>query len=337
MVIEERYGELQDRRLVFSDRSRVSEGLTYVPEFLVRNSNLDEIIAVINGLKPVMQLECPYKNIDSLKDALEELKEIYGLEYRISSYKYLINSPEDYCEVVDLDDGREGKVSYSVSYDDSINEKSQRYYLNKSRTWERAGEFSKKFSRVMGYPECCVEFGDSLSGNKGDEEKIRKNMVWSKAHIRSFMNSDRISRLLNIFTLDSLVPHVPCHLDCEESKEYARNMLEILEKEDRRTAELRKFFISCNSLFWFYSEFFLFVGEKKGNFITYTDFMPVSFSDSFFFGELDEGFREKFGRTEELLESGDGVEMGRDCFRVYSGDEEIGRVEKDRPFENILF
>lgn len=52
----------------------------------------------------------------------------------------------------------------------------------------------------MGYPKCCIDFGDKLSGNVGKKDKVRKNLIWSEGHIRSFMESDKVSRLLNIYT-----------------------------------------------------------------------------------------------------------------------------------------
>ncbi len=337
MIISEKIDEIRKRENVFSNRDRLEDGKTYIPEFLIEESDIDEIIGVLGGIKPVMQDNCFDKDLDRLKRSLNKLEIIYGLNYTISPYKYLINSPNDFCEVVDIDDNREGMVSFSISFETSLNSRSEEFFLKKSKTWDRADEFSRKFGKVMGYPECCLDFGESLSGNIGNIEAMKESMTWSKAHIRSFRNSKDVSDILNIYTVKPLVSHVPCSLDCKESIDYAKKILRLLSEEDRYYADLRRYFLRLNSLFWFYSEFFLLDGEKERNEVKYSDFHKISFSDDVFYGGLTDDLREKMERTQKMLEKGNRLVMNKNFFKVFDGGKEIGRVEKDYPFENILF
>lgn len=337
MTISKKIDEIEERKNVFSDKKRLENGKTYIPRFLIRESNIDEIIGVLKGIKPAMQDNCFDRDLEKLKKSLDELEDIYGVNYLISSHKYLINSPNDFCEVVDIDDERDGLVSFSLSFESSLNKKSEEFFLKKSKTWERNKEFSRKFGEVMGYPECCLDFGYSLSGNVGDAESKKESRTWSKAHIRSFRNSDTVSEALNIYTIKPLVSHVPCSLDCKGSIKYAKQMFKLLKEEDNLYADLRRYFLRLNSLYWFYSEFFLFDGDKNRNELFYNDFHKVSFSENVFYGGMEKEFLEKLERTEELLNKGNRLVMKRDCFKIFEGDKELGKVEKDHPFENILF
>lgn len=105
------------------------------------------------------------------------MQEFYNVHYSLSNHKYLINSNQDFSEVVDLGDPRQGTISYSVSKEKDLAERSEELFLKKTKKSEKADFYSRKFAETMGYPDCCVEFGDRLSGNLANEELRRKNLI----------------------------------------------------------------------------------------------------------------------------------------------------------------
>ena len=336
--IENKLSEISKRALIFSDRERLKKGGIYIPDIFLNFVKISEIASVIKGVKPVLEFNCSCEYKYKMEQGLKELKNIYGLEYCVSSRKFLINSPKDHSEVVDINDPRRGMISCSISFQRELAERSEEYFLKKSYESEENAEFSRKFAEIMGYPDCCIDFGDKLSGNLDDPQKIKQNWIWSKAHIRSFMNSDKISRFLNIYVLPNiLVPHVPCNLNCQPSREYAQKILEICKKEDDHLSDLVEYFLDCHSLFWYYSEFIFLRGEKENNFLRYSEFLPFSLSAERFYGDLSADFQEKFQRTLFFLEKGNIIQMKDDCFQVYNNDILVGTIKKDYKFECILF
>ncbi len=333
-MIKEKINLLNTYRQSFADRKRLEEGKTYVP--LPFKNYLFTYLALIYRLKPVMEGVCNEKDLPKIKKALKESKEIYNLQYKISSEKFLINSPKDESDVVYSDDPREGIFSYSLSYEKKKVIKSEKYFLEKSKKTDKAHFFSRKFALLMGYPECCVDFGDTLSGNLDSERMKRENFIWSKAHIRSFMNSRKISPLLKSPFIN-LQDHTPCHLNCLQSKKYVERFLKIIEKEEKNLLKVIRYFFDCYSLIWYYSEFILFKGEKKKEVLFYEDFLPISYSSEKFSGDLSKNFKEKFKKSVVLIGKGNRIKMEEKYFVVYKNNKIIGKVKKDYPFECALF
>lgn len=331
-----KFNELKKETRAFSEKNRLKENKIYFSENILNNFRINEIFPVIRDIKPACQMTFSYDKLNQITKGLEELEKLYGLHYKISNCNYLVNSNTNFSEATAIKYPMKGRLSCSISKREELAVKSEEYFLKKFKK-DNSALYSRKFGEIMGYPECCLDFGDKLSGNVGNKQMMEKNYVWSKAHIRSFMNSEDISRFLNIFTGHPTVSHVPCHLDCKKSKHYAKEILRELENENKNYVKLRKYFIfELDSLFWHYTDFILLKGEKNNNIIKYDDFLPVSFSSKKFF-YVDQNFLIKFKNTVDLIKNGNKLEMKDDCFLVFKNNDKLGSVEKDYKFENILF
>src|SRR6056297_1341341 len=108
--IENKLSEISKRALIFSDRERLKKGGIYIPDIFLNFVKISEIASVIKGVKPVLEFNCSCEYKYKMEQGLKELKNIYGLEYCVSSRKFLINSPKDHSEVVDINDPRRGMI-----------------------------------------------------------------------------------------------------------------------------------------------------------------------------------------------------------------------------------
>lgn len=341
--IKEKFIKLKESARIFADKQRLKQGKIYIPRALLGISPT-EFIAVIKDIKPVVLWSIPEEKLNSAKQGLKEIEEIYGLNYKISEKRHLINSNRDFSQVISRNNSEPGNFWVSISKSKDLVLKSNFYYLKKLKERDPDSRlYSYKFGKLMGYPECCLKFADSLSGNFGDEKAIHKNYIWSKAHIRSLMNSKKISPLLNIFTGAPLVSHVPCHLNCQESKKYANKILKELEKENFKYTSLKKHFLfNLNSLFWYYTHFILLKGKKIGGNFEYQDYLPIPFSGNKSCGirkfyNPDTNFQKKFEKSSQLIQKGNLLKMQRDCIQVFKEKKKIGEIKKEWEFEVILF
>ncbi|MEM2918459.1 MAG: hypothetical protein QXY62_03060 [Candidatus Altiarchaeota archaeon] len=165
-LIKEKLQKLREEEKKFSNKARLDEDKIYIPEVLLSSVNILEFIAVVRDIKPVFQNDVPEDRLEDLKKILKEIRELYGLNFKISNYKFLINSNTNFTEVVPLSDPRKGRISFSVSKYENLAELSEHYFLKKSLK-QNCMFYSRKFGELMGYPECCLDFGDKLSGNVG--------------------------------------------------------------------------------------------------------------------------------------------------------------------------
>jgi hypothetical protein len=332
--IQTKFRELAEASRSFFRKENLDDGRTYISPELSNKISIFEMLAVLKGIKPAaaqMLVLGKGSELKKVVGGMEEMKRIYGLHYALSSEKYLVDSNRDFSAVVPAD-SQEGHLILGYSLSQDLAKRGPEYFIKK----QQDPVYSRKFGEIMGYPKCCLDFGDSVSGNVGIEEKIKKSLVWSQIYIRSFRNSTTISPLLNIFTI-SLVPHIPCHLDCRESKRYALRLLEAIREENPAYLKALEFFmLKLNVLFWFYTERMLLLGSKKENVMHYDDFHPISYSDKRFH-HPDQEFAKKFQRAASLIERGDRLVMGTEKFDIFKGDVLVGSVPKKRPFECILF
>ena len=328
-MIESKLLEYKELRNSLSDKSRLKRGKVYLPKFFLEHGSYYELLGVIKEVKPVVEINFHDKFIGDFNQAVKELEDCYGLKYKLGDYKFLIDSFNDSSSVAKIDDSREGLMSASISFDKGKAEKSEELFLEKSKSGISSNENSHEFAKLMGYPECCVEFTKKLKGGKVSREDREKNLLWSKIDIRAYMESKKFSRLLNVFTINPLIPHSPCHLNCSESKKYAQEMLDVFRGEDERFEGVINYFLDLSAIYWHYSEKFLLEGEKNGNTFHYTDFLEFSYSNKKFYGGAEEEFNKKMKKTKKLLKKGDTIVMKDDHFQIKNSKEVLGKIEKE--------
>lgn len=184
-----------------------SPSYSYFPEF----------IAVAAGLKPVLRTSAvASKKFPALKKTLGK----YGLfcessDFGLGSADGLTLSPQG------------GSVYAYISKSRELAREAKR--IEEDIRAKNAGfhEKSLRFSRLMGYPDCCFYFYEranrlalkACSRRQDIEYRARQN------------TSGRFSFYLNNLSRwdGYLVPHFPCSYNCRPSIDYARNVLLVME------------------------------------------------------------------------------------------------------------
>ncbi|MFH1234322.1 MAG: hypothetical protein V1493_01795 [Candidatus Diapherotrites archaeon] len=286
--------------------------------------NALESVAFMSGLKPAIAFRIPYDRARFLE--IKEFCDRNDFFIRHTAAKFVINSNTDYTKILPLGSEKKGEIYVCISRE-------------KERTLEAAKSFARDvvvFGRAMGYPECCLDFGASLSNNVGNEEKERNDFVWSRARNRSYRNSKKFSRLLNTFSGFSLIPHVPCHLDCPESKKYAKKMLALIRSHDRTLAKDLLLYLKLPSLFWNYCDFILLDGvEKKGR-LHYSALELSAESPQVFSLAPDYRAALRAKKIYGFLKKGDSLKDSRLVLEIFKNSGKIREVPKEKEFEFFL-
>jgi hypothetical protein len=315
---------LEEFRSCIKDFSDPVKGFTFFPEEVTDIFTIEELVALKHGLKPAISTRFRYNPQEYVK--IRGFFQDSGFLVRHTNKKYIINSNLNICEPIPLDDERSGDVILVVSGSEKTLNRAIRSYAKDAVV----------FGEAMGYPKCCLEFGRQLSGNIHDKQRLKDDLVWSRAHIRSYRNSDRFSYLLNVFSFSPVISHVPCHLNCRPSRDYAKEVLNIIEKEHPKYVELKTYFLKLASLFWNYTDFILFEGKKHGDSLTYSESRPFLNSWKVFSDAPDTEFSKKLERIYERIKEGNGIRMQDDSITVLKNGEEIARFPKSYPYECIL-
>ena len=322
-TISQVFSSLQKCIREFSKSEKKESKEFYASSELLKHADYKELLALRQGLKPTVGFRLPFEP-KAYQSAKEWAKE-NSFEIGHTTHKYIINSNKDICEPIPLDDPRKGDVYVIIAKDFDLVKRGANSYACDAI----------EFGRVMGYPECCLEFGKSLSNNVGREEKLKEDFVWSRAKLRSFRNSNYFSYYLNIFHGFGVVPHMPCHLNCKPSKKYAKEMLNILGQENPKLRQYAEFFLKTASFWWENMGYILLSGKWKNKRFRYWDSMPFLGSETFY--ALPDKNRVKSLRGYfSLVEKGDSLEISDDCVKVFSEDELIGTINKNSKYECIL-
>jgi len=315
--------QLRECTSQFFSEERKNSGAFYAPSEVLRYADFRELLALKYGLKPSVGLRIPFEP-QAYKPVKDWAKK-NSFEMGHTTQKYIINSNKDICQPISLDDPRQGDV-YAIIADsfDLVKRGADSYARD-----------SVEFGRVMGYPECCLEFAKTLNGNVGKTEEMEQDFVWSRTKFRSFRNSDYFSYYLNSFHGFGVIPHTPCSLNCKPSKRYAKKMLGVLKKEDTELGKCIEFFLKIASFFWRNMDYVLLDGTWHKEKFHYTSSMPFLGSDTFYMVP-DKSFMDRLKDYFLLVERGNSLEVFDDCVKVFSGDDLLGLIEKKSKYECII-
>jgi len=307
----------------FLSPERKKSGEFYVSGEFLKHADYKELLALKNGLKPSVGMRVPFE-IDAYQSAKEWARD-NSFEIGHTTHKYIINSNRDICEPIPLDDPRKGDV-YVIIADsfDMIKMAANAY-----------AEDAVEFGRQMGYPECCLEFGRSLCNNVGKKEEMKEDFIWSRTKFRCFRNSDYFSHYLNIFHGFGVIPHTPCHLNCKPSKKYAKEMLNIIEREDPELRKHLDFFLKTASFFWGNMDYVLMDGRWRNKRFHYGNSMSFLGSETFYMAPNKKAANRLKGYF-SLASRGNSIEILDRQVNVFSESELIGVIEKESKYECIL-
>ncbi len=293
-----------------------------------------ELVAVLFDIKPAMAdaITLDKELIQNLKEIKESCK-ILSLEFAQSRFKYIVNSPRGIYEEIPINDPREGKIILGISKSISKAKKAAEYYHLKCID----PSYGKKFGRLMGYPECCLDFGDYLNNPTGDSN----NFGYKNPAVESLKRSKKFAWQLNVFT-ESLLPHYPCSLNCQKSIDYVDKVLAVLDKIMPDFSAHIKFNLKePASLYWSCADRILLFGkfkkDKKRDKSEIKYHKSISkITSSEFYQENDMGYIKQLKKIEKMIKNGDRLVMESNHFTIYQGQKKICYIEKQNKYTPIL-
>jgi len=216
-----------------------------------------ELISVLYDIKEV-QADTVTLNKELIQNlpTIKKLVRSLNLQIAQSKVKYIVNSPRGIFEEIPLKDPREGKIILSVSKSLPKAEMAVQYYHDKMLD----SRYGRKFGKLMGYPDCCLDFGDYLNNNNKDPN----NFGFKNPAIESLKRSKHFVWQLNVFTW-SCLPYFPCSLNCSKSINFVNDLLTIIKYWRPEFAkEIIYYLKEPVSLYWSCADrIFLFGNFKK--------------------------------------------------------------------------
>ena len=321
-----------DKAKILKNPSKYVEAINKIS----RLSNLStvELVAVLFDIKPAMAdaITLDKELIQNLKE-IKKLCKTLSLEFTQSRFKYIVNSPRGIYEEIPINDSREGKIILGISKSISKAKKAAEYYHLKCI---HSG-YGKKFGRLMGYPECCLDFGDYLNNPTGDLD----NFGYKNPAVESLKRSKKFAWQLNVFT-ESLLPHYPCNLNCQKSIDYVDKTLAVLDKiMPDFSAYLKSNLKEPASLYWSCADRILLFGEfkkdrkkNKSEIKYYKSISKVTSPE--FYQENDSGYIKELRKIEKMIKKGNKLVMEDSRFTIYQGQKKICNIKKQDKYTPIL-
>lgn len=296
-------------------------------------NSIEELIMVFMDYKPA-SAEPVYFD-DQLIHNLPKIQKLaneLGIFFSTSTHKYIINSPEGIFIEIPLNDPRLGKIILSFSKSAEKAYKGAFFYHKKMLD----SSFGYKFGELMGYPKCCLQFGDYLANNNSDPD----NFGFKNPAIESLKRSKHFDWHLNVFTT-SLIPHFPCSLTCKKSIDYVKTVLECLECIEELDTGIKKDQLTePASLYWTCADRILIYGEYKAYSLGYGEIsytkLESKVSSSTFYQSVDEDNLALWNKIYKHLELGNKLVVTNRYCRIYKDDELKFQLIKENRYSPIL-
>lgn len=301
-----------------------------------RLSNLStvELVAVLFDIKPAMADAVTLdKNLSQSLKEIKKICKILSLEFAQSRFKYIVNSPRGIYEEIPINDPREGKIILGISKLISKAKKAAEYYHLKCI---HSG-YGKKFGRLMGYPECCLDFGDYLNNSTNDPN----NFGYKNPAVESLKRSKKFAWQLNVFT-ESLLPHYPCSLNCQKSIDYVNKVFVVLDKiMPDFSSHIESNLKEPASLYWSCADRVLLFGkfkrDKKNNKSEIKYYKSISkITSPEFYQENDMDYIKHLEKIEKMIKKGNRLVMEPNCFTIYQGQKKLCCIKKRNKYTPIL-
>jgi len=296
-------------------------------------NSIVELIMVFMDYKPASAEPIYYDK--QLRDNLPQIQKLankLGIYFSTSTHKYIINSPRGIFTEIPLNDSRLGKIILSFSKSAEIAYKGAYYYHQKMLD----SSYGYKFGELMGYPKCCLKFGDYLANNNSNPN----NYGFKNPAIESLKRSEHFDWHLNVFTT-SLIPHFPCSLTCKDSIEYVKKALECLECIKELDTDTKKQYLSEPvSLYWTCADRILLYGDYKASSlgygeISYTKLEPKVTSSSFY-QKVDKNNLCLLNEIYKHLEQGNRLVVTNHYCRIYRDNVPLFQLKKRDRYTPIL-
>ncbi len=299
-----------------------------------------ELMALLYDIKPCLADLLNFEKFDrkyiNKLDRVNQLCKKLGLNLAVSQYKFIVNSPRGIFEMVEMDDKRKGKISLGVSKDmDKALEGVELYY---KKTLD--SKDSRRFGEVMGYPTCCLDFGDYLCQNsRGDKERDPDNFGFANPAVESLKRSKDFAWQLNVFSY-SLLSYYPCHFDCQPSISYVNNILKVFNQVDPiKVKEYKSLLCDPATLYWTCADKILLYGDFKGDFKNSEVKYNKVFSDissGSFYQDNDPGFLNNLKKIQRRIKQGNRLIMTPKYFEIYKDKKRVAKIKKDNQYVPVL-
>lgn len=295
--------------------------------------SLVEIFMVVLGYKPAAAEAVFFnskfkKNLEQIQNYAHQL----SLYFATSKYKYIINSPGGIFKEISLNDPRLAKIVIAISKDVNKARKGADYYHKKMID----GRYTYKFGKLMGYPECCLKFGDYLQ----NRESNPNNFGFKNPAVESLKRSKHFAWELNVFTI-SLLPHFPCSLVCKKSIEHVDKLFACLNYIDKeKDSFFKEYLTKPASLYWSCADKILLWGDFKqyelgAGEIKYNKIESMITSDTFY-QEVDKKKISQWRNIKKVLDEGNRLVVTDSLLSIYFNKEKIVEIKKDNKYIPVL-
>ena len=298
-----------------------------------------ELTAVLYGFKPTMADMINFDDFNSFKKKLNQANKLckeLSLKLAVSNYKFIINSPRGIFEMVEMNDKRKGKIAIGISKDMNLALEGVNLYYKKTLD----DKASRRFGKIMGYPDCCLDFGDYLSLNsKGDLKEDPNNFGFANPAIESLKRSKDFAWQLNVFS-ESMLSYYSCSLTCKPSIKYVDNILAIFKEVDPKRLEWTESVMKePASLYWTCADRILLYGDFKGDLknseIRYNKIISKITSDEFYQSNSSK-FLNNLKNIAKEIQKGNRLIMTPQYFEIYKDKKRILKVEKENQYIPVL-
>jgi len=250
--------------------------------------------------------------------------------YMAISYKFIT----DKNKIIEnqKNESHAGRLILAFSKSKNIAVTAAKYFYLKSFD----NTIGEKFGKLMGYPDCCLEFGKYLCDSMGKPG----NFGYKNPGIESFKRSNKFDWHLNIFTTNML-SHFPCSLTCSKSIKSINKLLRYFDFVDKAHGRaLKDLSITPASLYWSWVDRILLYGYFKSNKlgtgeINYYKIEPMIYSNVIH-QENEDGIDIKWKNIEEYLCQGNRLIVSDDSCTIYSNNKKIIEIKKSSRYLPLL-
>ncbi|MCL4406061.1 MAG: hypothetical protein M1586_01630 [Patescibacteria group bacterium] len=294
-----------------------------------------ELLGVVYDIKPAMAEANTGVYDVSTPARLKKLGELcseLGLKMAFSRRKYIINSPRGIFQEVSLDDPRDGNLIIGISKDRKKALSAVAHYH-----WKMLdSRYGKSFGKLMGYPDCCLEFGNYLNNNDANPD----NFGFRNPAVESLKRSKKVAWQLNVFIL-SLIPHFPCSLDCSPSKKYVDAILDAMrDVAPDFVAETEDQLKNYAALYWNCADRILLKGDFQSDDFLHSEIaykkMEPRITSAEFYQDNDSSYLAELRMVQKKIVEGNRLTMTPDFFEVYKDGKSLIKKKKDHPYIPIL-
>jgi len=292
-----------------------------------------EIMMAFMGFKPAMAETVFYTT--ELKNNLNKISEQarqLGLYLAISKYKYIINSPRGIFEEIPLTSKKRAKIILALAKNKTKAQAGADYYHKKMLD----SKYGYKFGKLMGYPECCLKFGNYLNNNNNDPN----NFGYKNPAIESLKRSTHFAWQLNVFSV-SFLSHFPCSLTCQKSIDYVNKIFECLVVVNPDLARyFKKELTETTSLYWSCVDKILLYGDFKQYTLGFGEIrynaIDVRIDSDSYYQKVDSNKINEMKKVATILAQGNKLIVDDKNLTIYYNKNKIFQYEKDHKYIPVL-